>query len=143
MTPIRRPRHLRRLLALGAVLPVVVFGACGGSDDDGATAASKASATTTTAAADDMGGASAPATGDAVKIAGFAFSPATLQVKAGTKVTFTNEDEYEHTATADDGSFDSEHLKKGDTFEFTFDKPGTYAYKCDIHNSMTGKVVVQ
>ena len=143
MTPAPR---LRRTLALAVALPVLAFGACGG-DDDGASAASGTSASTTTTAAEagsggTMGG-TAAAPGDAVKIAEFAFAPSALEVKVGTKVTFTNEDSYEHTATADDGSFDSGKLAEGKTFDFTFDEPGTYAYKCSIHNSMTGTVVVK
>jgi plastocyanin len=48
---------------------------------------------------------------------------------------------------ADDGSFKSDILKEGDTFEHTFDKPGTYRYYCRFHGEkggkdMAGKIVV-
>jgi plastocyanin len=137
----RNPRS-RRLLALAVLLPVLAFGACGGGDDDDA-ASDAGGATTTSAAAkgDDSG--AAPATGDKVEIVDFAFKPGDLKVTAGTKVTFTNGDGFAHTATADDDSFDSGQLQKGESFDFTFDKAGTYAYKCDIHNSMTGTIVVE
>lgn len=42
-----------------------------------------------------------------VSIQNFAFSPGTIQVTAGTTVTWTNNDQTTHTVTADDGSFDS------------------------------------
>jgi plastocyanin len=69
-------------------------------------------------------------------------SPDTLNVKSGTKVTFTNEDGFAHTVTAKDKAFDSGNLDQGDTFEHTFAEAGTFEYRCAIHNSMTGKVVV-
>lgn len=132
---------LHRLLALTLLVPALVLGACGGDDDAGNDGA--AAATSTTMGADNAmppGGESA--SGDAVKIADFNFSPATLNVKAGTKVTFTNEDGFAHTVTAKDKSFDSGNLDQGDTFEHTFAEAGTFEYRCAIHNSMTGKVVV-
>jgi plastocyanin len=86
----------------------------------------------------------APAAGAATAtIVDFGFNPATLTVKAGTTVTWTNTGSAPHTVTADDGSFDSGSLNGGATFQQTFAKAGTYAYHCKIHHSMTAKVVVQ
>lgn len=79
----------------------------------------------------------------AVEIADFAFSPDTLTVAAGSTVTWTNADGTTHTATADDGAFDSDRLAEGDSYEETFDEPGTYAYHCDIHRGMEGTIVVE
>lgn len=79
---------------------------------------------------------------EAVSISGFAFAPDTLEISAGTTVTWTNEDGAPHTVTADDGSFDSGRLDNGGTFSFTFDTPGTYTYKCNFHPSMTATIVV-
>lgn len=78
-----------------------------------------------------------------VAIQGFSFNPATVTVNAGGCVTWTNKDSVTHTATSDEGVFDSGNLSKGDTFEFTFAEPGTYNYHCEIHPSMTGTVVVE
>ncbi len=78
----------------------------------------------------------------AVDIADFAFDPDPLEIPVGTTVTWTNQDTAPHTATADDGSFDSGRLDNGGTFSFTFDTPGTYPYHCDIHPRMTGTIVV-
>ena len=86
-------------------------------------------------------GADAAAAGDVITIAGFAFSGVT-EVPVGTTVTVVNEDGSDHTWTADDGTFSSGNLAPGDTFEFTFDEPGTYTYACRIHPSMVGTITV-
>jgi plastocyanin len=73
----------------------------------------------------------------------FAFSPATLTVKVGTKVTWTNKDQVTHTVTADQGAFNSGLLPSGNSFSFTFTTAGTFSYHCNIHHSMTATIVVQ
>ena len=77
--------------------------------------------------------------GDAVEIVEFEFEPEEITVPAGTTITFTNQDKAPHTATADDGSFDTEELGKGDSAEETFDDPGTYTYYCRFHVFMKGR----
>ena len=77
---------------------------------------------------------------DAVAITGFAFQPATLQVPAGTEVTWTNEDPAQHTVTAEDGSFDSGPLDQGGTFSATVN--GSVDYVCAIHPEMRGRIEV-
>ncbi len=54
----------------------------------------------------------------------------------------TNTDGASHTWAAVDGSFDSGTLAEGDSFEFTFDEPGTFEYRCNFHPSMTGTITV-
>src|SRR5271157_1248641 len=83
-----------------------------------------------------------PTTAD-VRIDNFSFSPATITVKAGTLVTWTNHDDIPHTVVSDDKSFKSKVLDTDEKFSFTFTKAGTYSYFCSIHPKMTGKVVVQ
>ena len=78
-----------------------------------------------------------------VTIQNFAFSPATLTVKVGDKVTWTNKDSAAHSATADDGSFDTGVLQNGESGSVTFSKPGTYTYHCSIHPMMKATIVVQ
>ena len=73
----------------------------------------------------------------------FMFSPATITVKAGSTVTWTNLDEEPHTVFSDAGLFRSGALDTKDSFSFTFDKPGTYHYLCTIHPKMLGTVVVE
>lgn len=83
------------------------------------------------------------AQGEAVAIESFAYSPATLTVKKGTTVTWTNKDSAPHTVTVDSGSGPaSGNMSKGDTYSFTFNDVGTFNYHCKIHPSMTAKVVV-
>ena len=77
-----------------------------------------------------------------VSIVDFDFSPGSLEVAAGTTVTWTNDGDAPHTVTADRGEFDSGELASGDTYSFTFDTPGTYAYHCEIHPNMTATIVV-
>jgi len=74
-----------------------------------------------------------------VTIANFAFDPAQLQVKVGTTVTWTNNDSTGHTVTADDGTFTSSTLKKGDTYSFTFNEVGAFAYYCKPHGGPGGQ----
>ena len=78
-----------------------------------------------------------------VKIDNFSFTPATLSVKAGTQITWTNGDDIPHTVVSDDQSFKSKVLDTDEKFTFTASKPGTYTYFCSIHPKMTGKVVVE
>ncbi len=80
--------------------------------------------------------------GTTVIIQGNAFSPDNLTVKVGTKVTWTNNESYDHTVASDDGSFDSGNIGQGQSYSFTFTKAGTYSYHCAIHTFMTAKVVV-
>ena len=84
-----------------------------------------------------------PTTDDAiVDIVDLAFEPAEVTVTAGGSVTWTNTGVAPHTATAEDGSFDSATLDSGATFTQTFETPGTFAYICQIHPDMRGTVDV-
>ena len=80
-----------------------------------------------------------------VTIDNYTFSPGTLTVPVGTTVTWTNRDFDVHTVTADDTppTFKSAGLDTDETFSFTFNKVGTYAYHCSLHPHMTGKIFVQ
>lgn len=77
-----------------------------------------------------------------VKIENFTFTPQNLAVTTGTTVTFENDDDIPHLVVASDGSFRSKALDTGDTFAFTFTKPGDFAYFCGIHPQMQGKITV-
>ena len=72
-----------------------------------------------------------------------AFSPAVITITAGAEVRWKNKESSVHTVTADDGSFSSGPLEQGGEFRKQFSKPGTYSYTCEMHPSMTGKVVVE
>jgi plastocyanin len=154
---------VRRMLTTFGTIAVAaaLVAGCGGDDTTGA--ASGGEATTTAAApatTQDGGGGGGGRGGDygyggeggggsggkagagAVEIANFAFAPGSRSVKVGDSVKWTNQDGATHTVTADDGAFDSGNLADGKSFSFTFDQAGTFAYHCNIHQSMTGKVTV-
>jgi plastocyanin len=77
-----------------------------------------------------------------VKIENFAFTPKDLTVKVGTTVTFENDDDIPHLVVATDNSFRSKALDTGETYAFTFTKPGEFPYFCGLHPHMQGKVTV-
>jgi len=78
-----------------------------------------------------------------VNIKNFSFSPSTLNVKTGTKVTWVNNDGVSHTVTSDSGNIlNSGTLASGASFSFTFTNPGTVKYHCSIHPMMQASVVV-
>jgi plastocyanin len=77
-----------------------------------------------------------------VTIKDFKFAPASISVSVGDSITWTNQDVAPHTATANDGSFDTGNLSKGKSGSITFSKAGTFAYICSIHPSMKGTVTV-
>ncbi len=78
-----------------------------------------------------------------VLIQGSKFSPANLNIKVGTKVTWTNMDAAAHNVKSSDGTLDSPDLSKGDSWSFTFTTKGTYNYICGIHPSMKGSITVE
>lgn len=80
---------------------------------------------------------------NAVTIQNFAFSPATLTVKAGSSVVWTNNDSAGHSATADGGSFDTGVLSTGQSKSITFSKLGTFKYHCSVHPNMHGTIIVE
>src|SRR5262249_18306809 len=77
-----------------------------------------------------------------VKIANFTFGPQELTVKAGTKVTWTNEDDIPHIVVSPN-NFRSKVLDTDVTYAFPFTTPGTYKYFCSLHPHMTGTPVVE
>ena len=70
------------------------------------------------------------------------FSHRDLAVPAGTTVTWTNAGAVIHTTTSKDGLWDSGVLENGQTFNFTFDQAGSFAFFCNIHPSMTATITV-
>lgn len=75
-----------------------------------------------------------------VRISGFSFQPTVLTVTPGTTVTWTNDDSASHTATGE--TFDSARLDRGESISVTFSSPGEYAYKCEYHPAMKGRMIV-
>ncbi len=77
-----------------------------------------------------------------VEIVEFTYQPDPVVVQVGGKVTWQNQDTAPHTATADDGSFDTGTIEKGKIGSATFKEPGTFTYFCEIHPTMHGTVEV-
>lgn len=87
-------------------------------------------------------------TAGAVTYQTFQIQPTQLEVPSGSTVTWTNNDDIEHTVTAGTpgrrtGMFNQALNGKGKTFSFTFAKAGSYAFFCDRHQFMRGEIVVK
>ena len=81
-----------------------------------------------------------------VEIKDFAFAPLTIKIKVGRTVTWTNQDSTKHDVAPDSESADfkgsNKLLAKGESYSFTFNKAGTYAYHCTPHPNMRATVEV-
>jgi plastocyanin len=85
--------------------------------------------------------AATPVTGvTEVVVKNMKYSPAVIEVPAGTTVTWRFQDSGTPHDVKGDG-FQSEVMREG-TFSHTFSTPGTYDYKCTLHSQMTGRVIV-
>ncbi|HEY8313355.1 MAG TPA: cupredoxin family copper-binding protein [Candidatus Baltobacteraceae bacterium] len=78
-----------------------------------------------------------------VHIKDFQFKPATFTIKPGTTVQWVNDDAVQHSATADDNSWNSGELAQGKTWSKTFATTGTYHYYCDDHEFMKAEIDVK
>jgi plastocyanin len=130
------------LLAPVLVATALALSACGDSDSD----SSSAPVSTATTDSSQSGSSTAPS-GEArraekVEIVEFAYDPDPVTVQEGGKVIWLNQDTAPHTATADDGSFDTGTLERGKLKSETFKSAGTYTYFCEIHPTMHGSVEV-
>jgi plastocyanin len=73
------------------------------------------------------------------------YDPTPAMAKVGDVVEWDfNDDQAAHTASSDDSStFDSGNKNKGEKYQFTFTKAGTFKYHCTIHANMHGTITVQ
>ena len=123
----KKSRRLVALLVCASLGAGVLAGGCGDDEGPMATAA----------------GAPAAESTNEIKIADFKYAPERVTVDVGTELVWTNGDQAPHTATADDGSFDTGTLDRDDSGRATFDQPGTYSYYCRFHPFMKATVEVQ
>lgn len=122
--PVLRRAVLRTAAVAGAILLVASAAACGSSGQPSSSATSRVPP-------------------NEVVIKNFAFVPQTITVKAGTTVTWVNEDAVAHSVVADHDTFPSSSLlDHGAHYAHTFNTAGTYPYICGVHPFMTGTVVV-
>ncbi|MEA3165473.1 MAG: hypothetical protein QOJ26_330 [Thermoplasmata archaeon] len=84
----------------------------------------------------------APLGADAA-IHGNTYDPATLTIKSGQRIHFSNHDSVEHSVTADSGGEFDRDIEGGSAGDITFPDAGTFPFHCKYHTSMHGTVVVQ
>jgi plastocyanin len=84
-----------------------------------------------------------PVATNTVKMAkSYRFDPTKIEVKAGSTVTWTNDDNFTHTVRVD--GQDDHKVGRGESVSISFDKPGTYHYTCTLHpHDMSGEVIVR
>jgi plastocyanin len=145
---IAKKQPVRRRLLIGAASLLIAAGALAGCS----TQASSSPMAPTSAS-------SAPAGGPVINLSSLMFNPSTTTVPVGTTVTWRNDEPITHTVTSGryegvdkttglrseqypDGAFNAKLQGKGKTFSFTFTKPGSYTYYCDIHQGMNATIVV-
>jgi plastocyanin len=146
-------RFSRTLPVLVLASLTLALAACGDDDngDGGDTGAANTAPATTSPetspeSTEPSGNAPAPS-GEAVRaekveIVEFTYDPDPVTIQVGGKAIWINRDAAPHTATADDGSFDTGTLEMGKLKSESFKEAGTYPYFCEIHPDMRGTVEV-
>ena len=131
------------LLALAAAVLALGVAGCGDDDDDassGGGGTTPAPAEQTPQGADNSGGANVRSV--KIEMLDYEFSPPTVTIATRGKVTWLNQGQAPHDATADDDSFATGTIEPGKLKSETFKEPGTYSYICTIHPQMTGTIEV-
>ncbi|HSS42956.1 MAG TPA: cupredoxin family copper-binding protein [Solirubrobacterales bacterium] len=141
--------ELKPLLIAALVALSLGLAACGGGGSDStsseAETAPPASETTTEeteSTESEPAPSGAASKSEKVDIVEFTYQPDPVVVQVGGKVIWQNQDTAPHTATADDGSFDTGTIEKGKIGSETFKEAGTFTYFCEIHPTMHGTVEV-
>jgi plastocyanin len=141
--------ELKPLLAAALVALSLGLVACGDSGSDSTSSgaettppASEESAGETESTESEAAPSGEAAKSEKVEIVEFTYQPDPVVVQVDGKVIWQNQDTAPHTATADDGSFDTGTIEKGKLGSATFKEAGTFAYFCEIHPTMKGTVEV-
>lgn len=137
------------LLAAALVALSLGLVACGGGGSDSSSTESETAPSAAAEGGEEAGtteSESAPsgeaAKSEKVQIVEFTYEPDPVVVQVGGKANWQNEDTAPHTATADDGSFDTGTIEQGKLGSATFKEAGTFTYFCEIHPTMHGTVEV-
>jgi plastocyanin len=147
---IARKQPAGRRVILGAAALLIAAGGLAGCSASAESAPTVPSSTTSTPSA---------LAGPVINLSSLMFNPSTTTVKVGETVTWRNDEPITHTVTSGrfmgidktsglrtsqkaDGMFNAKLDGKGKTFSFTFTKPGTYTYYCDIHQGMNATITV-
>jgi plastocyanin len=141
--------ELKPLLAAALVALSLGLAACGGGGSDSTSSeaetappASEETAGETESTESEPAPSGEASKSEKVDIVEFTYQPDPVVVQVGGKVIWQNQDTAPHTATADDGSFDTGVIEKGKIGSETFKEAGTYTYFCEIHPTMHGSVEV-
>jgi plastocyanin len=136
--------RLKALLAPALIVTALSLAACGsGSGGETESDPEATGAATTTEASGNGPAPSGEAERSAkVEIVEYTYEPDPVTVQVGGKVIWLNQDTAPHTATADDGSFDTGTLERGKLKSETFKQAGTFTYFCEVHPYMHGTVEV-
>jgi plastocyanin len=121
-----------------AALVALALAGCGGSESEPA-----AKSTTSTPSATASASAEPAAGPTTVKIVNFDYSPKTVTVKAGARITWKNADTANHTVTFKGGPGDLGNVDQNKRLKARFPKAGRFPYICQYHPNMHGTVVVQ
>jgi len=145
--PVAMP-SIRTTLSLALSSLVLLLAGCGSDDSTTTTTTDEEESSAQSSPGKGNAGTNAPApSGDAVRaekvsIVEFAYDPDPVRIEEGGKVIWVNRDAAPHTATADDGSFDTGTIAQDKLKSESFKQPGTYTYFCEIHPDMHGTVEV-
>jgi plastocyanin len=139
----------KSLLTAALVALSLGLAACGSSGSDSTSSeaetappASEESTTETESTESEPAPSGEASKSEKVDIVEFTYQPDPVVVQVGGKVIWQNQDTAPHTATADDGSFDTGTIEKGKIGSETFKEAGTFTYFCEIHPTMHGTVEV-
>ena len=77
-----------------------------------------------------------------IAIRNFTFDPVVLSVRPGDSIRFVNHDLAPHTATAQDGSWDTGPLEQGQSAILTVSSDWSQYYFCAFHPAMTARLII-
>jgi plastocyanin len=78
-----------------------------------------------------------------VVMTGSSFAPLTMTVARHTTITWRNDDGMTHTATSDNGLWNTGDITAGASKTVVLDSAGTFPYHCIYHSGMNGSITVQ
>lgn len=133
---------MTKFLALIVCCLALVMAGCGDDEEETGGPTTEGQTGTGTAGGGGAGG------GRAVKVSmkNIQFVPKAVTVAKGGTITWTNDDQVDHTVTKESGpgkDFDSGNVEQGGTYEQSFKKAGRIAYVCTIHPNQTGTITVK
>ena len=79
-----------------------------------------------------------------ISIINFTFNPGVISINRGDTIIWTNNDSVPHQIKGDNlSNLGGQVMSNGQTYSYTFNDTGTFAYHCNIHPSMTGSIIVK